>query len=139
MILFYILDTQHSSKHHLHPEIADEYKHLFDKKPTLLELLKLPTDSGEPINVLQDIGTEWHCVGIFLLEDSTGVRIDAIQDESRGKSEAINRAILKEWIRGKGMGPSTWTTLIKVLHDCKLDMLAREIEKSVILLEKKQS
>ena len=43
-------------------------------------------------------------------------------------SEQASLEILEEWIAGRGKQPVTWNTLIEVLHEIELGMLAREIE-----------
>ena len=43
-------------------------------------------------------------------------------------AERINTEILQEWLTGRGKQPVTWATLVKVLCDIKLSVLASEIE-----------
>ena len=43
-------------------------------------------------------------------------------------AEEINTEILQEWLTGRGKQPVTWATLVKVLCDIKLSVLAGEIE-----------
>ena len=42
--------------------------------------------------------------------------------------ERINIEILQEWVTGRGKQPVTWTTLVEVLRDIELSVLAAEIE-----------
>ena len=42
--------------------------------------------------------------------------------------ERINREILQEWTKGRGKQPVSWETLIEVLNDVELSILASEIE-----------
>ncbi len=65
--------------------------------------------------------------GIFLLEDENGSRVEALVHQHREDSQAINMAILQEWLQGKGRQPVTWQTLVDVLGDCDLNTLAEDI------------
>ena len=60
--------------------------------PSLPELLQL--------QVQQRVGNNYTNFGIFLLEDRTGSRVDAIGDKCRGNPERITRKILQEWVAG---------------------------------------
>ena len=66
--------------------------------------------------------------GILLLEDNTGDRTDAIIQESHERTEDINKKIFRLWVKGEGLQPVSWATLVDVLHDIGLDTLAWDIE-----------
>jgi len=51
-----------------------------------------------------------------------------MEHEHRGNAERINDEILQEWISGKGKMLVNWKTLIEVLQDVELSILASEIE-----------
>ena len=89
--------------------------------PSLPELLRL--------QVPQTVGNNYTNFGIFLLEDRTGSRVDAIEDECRGKPDRITRKILQEWVGGRGAA-LTWDTLVKTLRDCELNTLADHVQAS---------
>ena len=89
--------------------------------PSLPELLRL--------ELPERVGNNYSNFGIFLLEDRTGNRMDAIEDEYRGKPERITRKILQEWVGGRGAA-LTWETLVKTLRDCKLIVSADEVQAS---------
>ena len=80
------------------------------------------------INISKEIGTNWVTFGIFLLEDTTGERVDALTQKHGNDAEKITVAILAEWIAGRGRHPVSWKTLIDVLHNTGLSVLAGEIE-----------
>ena len=88
------------------------------ERPTLPALLRL--------KIPQQVGDDYSTFGIFLLDDETGSRVDAIEETYSGKPERITRKILQEWIEGKGL-PLTWESLIKTLRDTGLSTLADEI------------
>ena len=88
------------------------------ERPSLPQLvrLKLP----------QQVGSNYLMFGIILLNDETGSRVNAIDDECRGKSDRIILRILTDWIEGKGL-PVTWESLVQTLRDIDLSVLADQI------------
>ncbi len=80
------------------------------------------------INIPQEIGVRYQKVGILLLEDETGARIEAIADQHRGNAERINMDVFQKWINGNGKQPITWGTLVEVLKDAEFNSLASDIE-----------
>ena len=103
-------------------------------KPTLPELLRLPV-RGRNINVIKEIGAKYYELGIQLLQDKTGAKMEEIVDGNswRGNSwrRDSTRAILSCWIKGEGKQPVTWATLVSELSGCGLTELAENI-RSVI-------
>lgn len=91
------------------------------------KLLRFPLKSGRIINIPQQVGAYYCTFGILLLNDETGVQVDAITTQYRGDVEKINFEILKLWMRGKGK-PVSWDTLIGVLKDIGNIVLACDIE-----------
>ena len=79
----------------------------------------------------QRVGANYFTFGIFLLNDQTGGRVYAIEDECRGKAERIILRILQEWMEGRGL-PVTWESLVQTLRDTKLPNLADQIEAAKI-------
>ena len=79
------------------------------------------------INIPQEIGIKYFEFGILLLEDATGARVDAIALKHLNNAQQINLEILKEWIGGRGAQPVDWPTLVKVLKDIGLIVLADDI------------
>ena len=88
------------------------------EQPSLPELLRL--------KVPREVGANYSMFGIFLLNDRTGSRVNAIDDECRGKSDRIILKILQEWLEGKGL-PVTWQSLVQTLRDTGLLVLADQI------------
>jgi len=95
--------------------------------PTLIELVRFRGRKTR-INVPQEISTKYYKFGILLLDDPNGARVRSMEHEHRGNAERINEEILQEWISGKGKMPVNWKTLIEVLQDVELSILASEIE-----------
>ena len=105
-------------KHTVWLETSTEEK----ERPSLPKLLRL--------NLPDKVGASYRNFGIFLLKDETGSRIDAIEMECLGKPDRIIGKILQDWVVGKGE-PPIWGTLIKTLRDCKLTVLAEQIQKEL--------
>ena len=57
------------------------------------------------INIPQEIGTNYSQIGIFLLDDANGVRVQSIEHKHKGDVVQINTEILREWATGKGKEP----------------------------------
>ena len=111
-----------------HATVMDTYFVKTETQPKLPELLKFPSKNGA-INIPEKIGEDYETFGTFLLNDTRGEKVDAITAEKPG-GKAINftLAILKRWLRGEGVQPATWTTLVQVLKDSQLNALAEAIE-----------
>ena len=94
-------------------------------KPTLPQLLNFPGKSGE-INILEKIGTNYTTLGIFLLNDDNGAKVESIAKE-KGESIQISIKILSKWLQGEGMQPLTWSTITEALKMSNLGALAEDI------------
>ena len=97
------------------------------EQPTLTECIGLQ-GLERRINLPQEIGTKYKTFGTLLLEDRTGERVNAISLRHMNNAEKVNVTILEEWIAGRGKHPITWKTLIEILQDLELNVLAGEIE-----------
>ena len=77
------------------------------------------------INIIQRIGTNYPTLGTFLLNDGTGQLVDALNQEA--KAEDITKAIFTKWLKRVGRTPVSWSTLVSVLRESSLHVLADEI------------
>ena len=91
-----------------------------DDQPTMPELFRLEIPQG--------VGGNWYTFGIFLLNDQTGSRMKSFRTECQGNPEDMTQMILHEWLIGKGLLPVTWHSLIKVLNETKLTLMADKIQ-----------
>ena len=80
------------------------------------------------INFFKEIGANYLTFGKLLLNDNTGAIVDSIAHNHADNLEQINADIFEQWIAGRGKHPITWKTLIEVLRDVGLIILAGEIE-----------
>jgi len=96
------------------------------KHPTLPQLL-----NTRYVKIVTEIGAKYETFGVLLLNDQTGTKITAIEHKRSNNAELINIDILKEWLQGNGKKPVTWQTLVDVLKDIGLFVLAKDIEASL--------
>ena len=99
-----------------------------DTKPTLQDLLKFTCTDGGAINIPIEVGTKYVGFSVFLLDDLNGARVKIMAHHHLNKAEQINTEILQEWLTGRGKQPVTWATLVEVLRDIELSILAGQIE-----------
>ncbi len=59
----------------------------------------------------------------LLLGNTSGSRISSLEKECGKNVKDINTKVLQEWLRGGGMQPVSWMTLVSVLKDCGLTTL----------------
>ena len=95
-----------------------------DEKPTMPLLLSFPGN----MNIAQQIGASYTVFGTLLLNDDNQERVTALANQFRNEASEVNMAILREWLKGSGVKPVTWSKLVEVLKKCKLDELAEKIE-----------
>ena len=65
--------------------------------------------------------------GYLLLQDETGAKVDSITHKHMKDPSAINLEIFRLWLNGAGLQPVSWKTLVDVLKDIKLNVLADKI------------
>ena len=54
--------------------------------------------------------------GMFLLQDSFGAIVKALENEHQRNAERVNLAIRQKWLEGKGLKPVTWASLVSALQ-----------------------
>ena len=75
------------------------------------------------------VGKEYESFGVTLLQDKHGDDVANIKHNCGMDVEAINRNILRKWLRGEGMSV-TWENLALALRSCMLITFANQIEKA---------
>lgn len=83
------------------------------------------------VNLAEKIGVKYGEFGVLLLDDTDGSKISAIENELGRNASGINRRIFQLWLQGKGKQPITWATLIAVLQDIDMNLLAKSIEENM--------
>ena len=93
------------------------------------QLITFPTKDGQQLKIVERIGADYKHLGIVLLNDDTGSKIQAIVADHRQQSHEITNDILIRWLKGGGREPVTWATFVAVLKEVSLTELAKDIEK----------
>ena len=93
----------------------------------LVKITKFKKRDGKTINILKEIGRDYHNFGIRLLNNPEGNVMTKIKDDCRGEAEAIKIKIISKWIRGTGKKPISWETLAGVMESVGLKVLAQDI------------
>ena len=91
------------------------------------ELLNFECTGKRKINIPVEVGTKFTQFGAILLQDQTGAKVKNMTYKHLNDPERINIEILQEWLAGKGKQPVTWSTLVEVLRDIGLSILADDI------------
>ena len=99
-----------------------------DKKPTMSELSHLKKNNGVSIPIKQKIGSYYEELGYDLLKDDDGAITNQIIEEYHSNGPRIVGKIFQRWLQGQGKHPVTWRTLIEVLRNIELSVLAMDIE-----------
>eukprot|EP00731_Ephydatia_muelleri_P000993 Em0001g993a len=68
------------------------------------------------VNIAEQIGVNYLTFGMFLLQDSFGAIVKALENEHQRNAERINLAIRQKWLEGKGLKPVTWASLVSALQ-----------------------
>ena len=113
--------------------LYDKYSHhLYTaQRPTLPQLINFHNRTGERINIMQRVGTQYTDLGLILLNDKDGSIVEQITSEYQLNAVNIMREILKRWIRGEGKQPVTWKTLTDTLTAIGLTELVKSIQESL--------
>ena len=102
--------------------------HLTDASPTLAKLTVLKIAEGKKIQIIKRLASDWHGLGILLDFDEAGTQLDVINSKHHGQPVACCEAMFQHWLKGNGVRPCSWSTLVELLKDCDQQALAKEIE-----------
>ena len=97
----------------------------------LPHLQKFVLDDGTIINIIEQVGTSYRSFGTLLLNDETGQTTSVLIKKHQNDAFDINYEILQKWLRGMGKKPVEWSTLVSVLNDIDLRVLADKISKTI--------
>ena len=92
------------------------------------ELSHLKKRNGVSIRIKQKIGSYYEELGYDLLKDDDGAITKQISDEYHSNGPRIVGEIFHRWLKGEGRHPVRWRTLIEVLRNIELSVLAKDIE-----------
>ena len=100
-----------------------------DQKPTLLQLKLLKSPSGERVEIIASIATNWMTFGIHLDFDETGHTLNHIAQTHKRQAMECCTHMMREWLEGRGRQPATWAMLIEMLKDARFNYLAHQVER----------
>ncbi len=86
-------------------------------------------DDGRVIDLVTEIGTDYKKIGRKLLKSDR--KVANIEISKHGHVEDIVDEILREWLKGGGRTPVTWETLIAVLRESGLVILADDVNNGI--------
>ena len=101
-----------------------------DAEPTLTELYQLKSVDGK-VQVIKRVAPCWYDLGILFNFDKSGTQLEIIKAEYRNEPVPCCRAMFQYWLKGNGRGPHSWRTLIELLEDSDLEVLAREVRNAL--------
>ena len=104
---------------------------LLDFKPTMINLKKISTRQGE-LKIVEESAHKYREIGIILLKDKTGTKVNAIDREMKGVPVDAVREIYSRWLMEDE--DHSWKKLALCLRDCDLNVLAKAIEEHFGLL-----
>ena len=102
--------------------------HFTDAALTLAKLSLLRTAGGKKIQIIKRLAPSWREVGILLDFDESGTELDIIEKTHPTNPVACCQAMFQHWVKGNGVRPCSWSTLIDLLEDCDQQTLAKEIQ-----------
>ena len=104
-----------------------------DTLPTIKQLLILTTKSGKKIDTQTALGTDWKTFGYFLEFDDDGQVLELIEKEcGRNHPLACYQQMMRKWMRGSGVQPASWRTLLRLLREFGDDVLVKDNEDALM-------
>lgn len=114
---------------------TDSWRVSVSEPPNIKLLVGFPQKSSihdtKYVNLLVELGPSSSDFGTHLLNDTTGNHVKSIQLQTMDNCVEANRIIAYEWLKGNGLKPVTWYTLMQVLKIIKEGTLADMIRDSV--------
>ena len=106
-----------------------------DACPTMSKLMVLKQANGNKIRIIKRLAPYWQDLGLILDFDKSGSQLVIIEQKCRGDPEACCREMLQYWVKGNGVKPCSWRTLIELLDDCDQQTLSEEIQEAITTLK----
>ena len=107
-----------------------------DDTPTLAKLSVFRAARGKRIQIIKRLAPNWRDLELdleILLDfDEAGSQLDIIDSKHRGDPEAFCQAMFQHWLKGNGVKPCSWNTLVELLDDCGQQALARDSRSTAI-------
>ena len=100
---------------------------IFSMVPRLSKLVCMTTPGGKKVKIIESVATQWKNFGAHLDFDHVGNRLGIIADTERERPELCCQSMFQYWLNGNGV-PATWSRLIRILENCRLNVLATEVK-----------
>ena len=127
-LLILVMITVWASANFVNSNVCN-YWLLIGARPTMDEIRRFRKTDGRVIDLVTEIGTDYKKIGRILLESDR--KVANIETSKQGHVENIVDEILREWLKGSGRTPVTWETLVTVLRESGLVVLADDINDSL--------
>ena len=100
--------------------------------PRLSQLRFLHTPDGGKIEIINTVAPYWKDIGDLLDFDISGTMLERIEANEGIKGvESCCRAMFQYWLKGNGMMPVSWDTLLKILKNTRFSRLATQLETEI--------
>ena len=97
-------------------------------KPTLAQLTRMKTTTGEKIKIIESVAPQWKELGALLDFDPEGRTLELIEANNQLRGHvACCRGMFVTWLQGKGI-EATWEVLIELLDDVDQSELAKRVK-----------
>ena len=90
----------------------------------------MTTSKGKKVKIIESVAVHWKNFGALLDFDPMGNRLEIIAVTERERPEECCRSMFQYWLDGNGV-PATWSTLIDILKNCRLSVLAAEVKEAL--------
>ena len=84
------------------------------------------------INVYEEMAIKYNSFGPRMLHDRAGNKVAAIKKAQANDPVDITKEIVRRWLAKEGGVTPTWDELVQCLRHAQLNVLAEDIEKSLI-------
>jgi ankyrin repeat protein len=111
-------------------EIFAGNTNIFSTAPRLSQLKCMTTSNGKKVKIIESVAVHWRDFGALLDFDPMGNRLEIIAVTERERPEECCQSMFQHWLNGNGV-PATWSTLIRILQNCRLGVLAAEVKEAL--------
>ena len=87
----------------------------------------IKTADGKKIRIISTVASKWQELGDQLEFDEFGAKLDAIKTKNHENPEACCREMFQHWLKGNGVKPCSWRSVIELLEDCDFEVLAGQV------------
>lgn len=96
--------------------------------PRLSELQFMITSDGEGVEIIKSVASEWQKICVQMDFDPAGNTLELITQAERGNPVPCCMSVFRHWLKGNGLQPITWNTLLRILKRCGYLRLAEKVK-----------